>query len=106
MTPGSRIRERRNALKLTQERLAAELGLKNRQSVNRIEKGLQAVSAEQAAKLAPLLQCSPAWLLFGSEVCIGVDFASGPSSAVVATFERGTNGELKLTGVTDLESRR
>ncbi|HNB06110.1 MAG TPA: helix-turn-helix domain-containing protein [Thauera aminoaromatica] len=66
MTAGERIRARRTELKLTQAQLTQALGLKNRQSVNRMELGHQAVSAEQAAKLAPLLKVSPAWLLFGA----------------------------------------
>lgn len=66
MTAGERIRARRTELKLTQAQLTQALGLKSRQSVCNIEAGRQAVSAEQAAKLAPLLKVSPAWLLFGA----------------------------------------
>jgi transcriptional regulator with XRE-family HTH domain len=59
---GRRVRERRTALRLTQDALASELGLQ-RTSIANLERGRQRISAEAVAILAAALRVSPAELL-------------------------------------------
>ncbi|SRR5713101_5753654 len=59
---GRRVKERRTALRLTQDALASELGMQ-RTSIANLEKGSQRISAEAVAILAAALRVSPAALL-------------------------------------------
>jgi transcriptional regulator with XRE-family HTH domain len=66
----SRVRERRNSLRLTQDALCARLALNtdgawnaDRMEVYRIETGTRLVSDLEVLALAEALECSPVWLL-------------------------------------------
>ena len=69
----SRVRERRDALRLTQDALCARLALNtdgawnaDRMEVYRIENGTRIVSDLETLVLAEALECSPVWLLLGT----------------------------------------
>jgi transcriptional regulator with XRE-family HTH domain len=69
-----RMRQRRRALKMTQERLCGRLAdvtqskwLADRQEIFRIEAGGRIVSDVELLALAAALECSPCWLLTGAE---------------------------------------
>jgi transcriptional regulator with XRE-family HTH domain len=63
---GSRIRARREALELTQEELARELGVTH-QHVSRIEGSLNAPSLELVVKLSRVLGVTADFLLAGAD---------------------------------------
>jgi transcriptional regulator with XRE-family HTH domain len=69
---GGRIRDRRSALKLTQDELCARLAdvtdgnwVADRRDIFRIEDARRIVSDLELLALARALECSPAWLLVG-----------------------------------------
>lgn len=64
---GSRIRERRLAMELTQTELAARLGYANKSMVSLIENGKRALNASQILPVAEALGCSIDDLLDGPE---------------------------------------
>jgi transcriptional regulator with XRE-family HTH domain len=66
------VRQRRRALKMTQERLCGRLAdvtdgrwIADRQEIFRIEAGGRIVSDVELIALAKALECSPCWLLTG-----------------------------------------
>ena len=61
-TIGTRIRERREALNITQEQLAAILGYKSRSSVNKIEVSTRGLPQHKLVAIARALQTTPAFL--------------------------------------------
>jgi transcriptional regulator with XRE-family HTH domain len=63
---GERVRQRRDALKLTQEQLAAETGV-TPQHVSRIENGLNEPSLDLLVRLAQSLGVTADFLLTGAE---------------------------------------
>jgi transcriptional regulator with XRE-family HTH domain len=69
---GQRVKERRKALKLTQDQLQGRLSLVTEgrwavsgQEVLNIERGLRTVLDVELMALAKALDCSPLWLLSG-----------------------------------------
>ena len=60
-----RIRFLRVRKGMTQEQLASALGLKNRDSISKIELGKQDVSTQQLSLLADIFDVSVPYLLFG-----------------------------------------
>ena len=69
-----RVRERRTALKLTQDLLCARLATitdggwnADRMEIYRIESGARIVSDLELLVLARALECTPLWLLLGEE---------------------------------------
>jgi transcriptional regulator with XRE-family HTH domain len=69
-----RLKQRRNALKVTQEGLCARLAYvtggawnADRQEIVRIESGGRIVSDVELIALARALECHPCWLLLGDE---------------------------------------
>ena len=69
-----RVRERRAALKLTQDLLCARLAAitdggwnADRMEIYRIESGDRIVSDLEMLALAQALECAPLWLLLGEE---------------------------------------
>ncbi|WP_288655320.1 MULTISPECIES: helix-turn-helix domain-containing protein [Pantoea] len=63
-TPGQRIRERRKMLKLTQQQLAADVGVSH-VAISQWEKNETLPRGEHLLRLAELLQCPAAWLFDG-----------------------------------------
>ncbi len=59
---GARIRDRRRAKQLTQEAMAAHMGL-TRTSIVNIEKGRQHLAVHQLVRLSDLLGCPPGDLI-------------------------------------------
>lgn len=59
---GDRIRERRQAKRITQDRLAAHMGL-TRTSIVNIEKGRQHLAVHQLVRVSDLLGCAPGELI-------------------------------------------
>ncbi|MCX6379870.1 MAG: XRE family transcriptional regulator [Armatimonadetes bacterium] len=71
---GSRVRQRRTELKLTQDALCARLALAtdgawnaDRMEIYRIEIGTRIVSDLELLALSRALKCAPYWLLLGEE---------------------------------------
>lgn len=62
-----RVRYLRMRKGYSQEQLAKALGLKNRDSVSKIELGKQDVSTKQIEQLADILEVSISYLLYGQE---------------------------------------
>lgn len=60
---GSRIKERRELLGLSQDALAKMVGYSSRSSINKIELGLRNVSQTKCAKLAKALNTTTSYLL-------------------------------------------
>lgn len=63
MTVADRIKERREKLSISQEDLAAKLGLKDKSSISKIENSGDKVSLRNIEKIAPLLRCSVQYLM-------------------------------------------
>lgn len=66
---GENIRLRRKEARMTQEQLAAELGV-TWQMVSRIERGRSGMTVRYLVKLAKLLHCYPFELLEGLEAFV------------------------------------
>ena len=60
-----RIRFLRIRKGMTQEQLASAMGLKNRDSISKIELGKQDISTQQISLLADIFDVSISYLLFG-----------------------------------------
>lgn len=60
---GSRIKERRESLGLTQEELAKKMGYASKSTINKIELGINDVMQSKILAYAAVLECSPAYLL-------------------------------------------
>lgn len=60
---GFRIKERREALQMTQEELATKVGYKSRSAVNKVELGKRDVSQSMLAKYANALGTTPPELM-------------------------------------------
>lgn len=67
---GIRVALKREILGISQEKLAYAMGFQNQSSVSKIENGLQSVTAEQAVKLAKVLQIPVEELLD-----VGIEYA-------------------------------
>ena len=67
MTIGERIKERRKALKMTQEELARRSGYKGKAAISRIETSEGRLSSDIVLKIAPALGVSPSELLEGED---------------------------------------
>ncbi|PSU66566.1 phage repressor protein [Photobacterium phosphoreum] len=79
-TFGERLLRKREELKLTQEQLAAKIGI-TRVTISKIEQDLtQSTRADTLLSLAKVLKCTPQWLLNGS----GSEDTSTNESNVVA----------------------
>lgn len=63
MITGDRIRERREALGMSQDELARKLGYKSRSSINKIELGIQELPGSKIKTLAAILNVSTNYLL-------------------------------------------
>lgn len=63
MELGKRIKERREALDLSQEELAKRLGYKSRSSINKIELGSSDIYTSKLITFAEVLQTNPVYLL-------------------------------------------
>lgn len=63
MSIGLRIKQRREALGMTQEELAERLGYKSRSTINKIEKGVSDVSQSRLFGFANALRTTPEYLL-------------------------------------------
>lgn len=60
---GVKIKERREALGITQEELAIKLGYKSRSTINKIEAGINDITQSKITAFAKALDTSPAWLM-------------------------------------------
>ena len=59
----NRIKERREAVGLSQEELARKLGYKNRSSINKIEMGINDIPQSKIKAFANALGTTPAYLM-------------------------------------------
>ena len=82
---GEIVRERRVQAGLTQENLAARLGL-SRTSVVNIERGRQGIPLASLPKFAAALGCEPAWLVPLSASEPSVTFRMGESDDDARSF--------------------
>lgn len=60
---GERIKERREAINLSQDELAKKLGYKSRSSINKMELGIQDVPQRKIKQIAKILGCSIEFLM-------------------------------------------
>lgn len=60
---GRRIYERRKALKLTQEELAAKMGYKSKSTINKIEMGINDIPQSKVVRFAEVLDTSVGYLM-------------------------------------------
>lgn len=67
MGMGSRIRERRRELGLSQDELAQKVGYKNRSTIARIESGENDIMLSKLKEIANVLETQVPWLLSGDE---------------------------------------
>ena len=63
MSIGKRIKNRREALGMSQEELATKLGYKSRSSINKIELEINDVTQSKIAQIAKALGTTPAYLM-------------------------------------------
>ncbi len=99
-TLGQRIRQRREALKLTQQQLAQALGV-TPQHLSAVELGKRSVSVEMLARLAQELGTSIDFLVTGNESAI-IDII--PAIKADETLELEVKNAL-VTLVKELRSR-
>ena len=67
MTIGERIKERREALGMTQQELADRLGYKSRSSINKIEMNGRNLTQSKIKAIADVLQTTPGYIMGWSE---------------------------------------
>ena len=67
METGSRIRERRRELGLSQDELAQKVGYKNRSTIARIESDENDVTQSKLKEIAQALKTQVPWLMYGDE---------------------------------------
>ncbi len=60
---GIKIKERREALGLSQDELAERMGYKSRSTIAKIEKGINDVTQNNIVKFAEILSTTPAYLM-------------------------------------------
>ena len=60
---GSRIKERREELRLTQEELADRVGYKSKSAIQKIERGVNELRQEKIAAFAKALATTPLYLM-------------------------------------------
>ena len=63
MTIGERIKERREALGMTQQELADKLGYKSRSSINKIEMNGRNLKQSKIKAIADVLQTTPGYIM-------------------------------------------
>lgn len=63
MTIGQRIKQRREALKMSQEELAQKIGYKSRSSINKIELDLYNLKQSKIKAIADALQTTPSYIM-------------------------------------------
>ncbi len=67
MTMYDRIKQRRIALKMSQDELARKVGYQSRSAISKVENGDRDISQSMIAKYAEALGVSPSYLLYGEE---------------------------------------
>lgn len=60
---GTRIKEARKALGLSQDELAKRMGLKNKSSICKVERGDDNLTTDNVVKYANALKCTPGYLM-------------------------------------------
>ena len=60
---GSKIKEKREEMKLTQEELASMLGYKSKSTVNKIEMGVNDITQSKIVAFAKALNTTPSYLM-------------------------------------------
>ena len=60
---GDKIKERREALGMSQDELAEKMGYKSRSTIAKIEKGVNDVTQTNIVKFAEILKTTPAFLM-------------------------------------------
>lgn len=73
MTIGSRIRNRREELNLSQDELARRLGYKSRSSINKIELDQRNLTQSKIKAIADALETTPAYIMGWEELDQNVD---------------------------------
>ena len=73
MTIGSRIKQRRESLGMTQSELAEKLGYKSKSTITKIEKDVNEISQSKILGFADALRTTPSYIL-------GYDEADNPST--------------------------
>jgi len=65
---GKHIKERREALGMSQDELAEKMGYKSRSTIAKIEKGINDVTQTNIVRFAEVLRTTPAYLMGWEEV--------------------------------------
>jgi len=83
---GIRLRARRNDCSVTQQALAAHLGL-SFQQIGKYEKGVDSMSALMLSRAGEFLQCSPGYFFegYGKEAEAGITAAGGDNLGAMLT---------------------
>lgn len=68
MKIGDRIRQRREALEMSQDELARRLGYKSRSSINKIENDASGLPQSKIAAIANALQTTPGFIMGWTEM--------------------------------------
>lgn len=86
MSVGSRIKQRRESLGMTQMELAQKVGYTNRTAITKIEKGVNDITQSKLWEFANALRTTPGYLL-------GYDEANSTTNDkfIDYRFERGTS---------------
>ncbi|MBR5795383.1 MAG: helix-turn-helix transcriptional regulator [Erysipelotrichaceae bacterium] len=95
MSVGSRIKQRRESLGMTQEELAQKVGYTNRTTITKIEKGVNDIIQSKLWEFANALRTTPGYLLGYDEPdsttndkFIDYRFKDGTSFTITADNER------------------
>lgn len=89
MTVGDRIKQRRIALKMSQEELARHLGYKSRSSINKIELNQYQLQPDMIKPIADALETTPAYIMGWNEDESGSPPCSGDFDAWEAQHNPG-----------------
>ena len=106
MQIGQRIRDRRKSISMTQEELAASVGMTG-SAISHIEKGRRNVSRSQIEELAKALKTSPGYIMGWTDIYGKVIYGE-PKDPVEEAIKSATREQLLqyLALITDELKRR
>lgn len=94
MTIGDRIKQRREAMNLSQEELAKRLGYKSRSSINKIERDASGLPQQKIAAIASALETTPAYIM-GWEETVSEEMQQKNDIAVDIVIRLGKDNVLR-----------
>ena len=88
---GNRIRQRRNELRLSQEKLGEHLGV-TFQQIQKYEKGSNRIGAGQLLQIAKFLQVDPNFFYAGLEPPAAAGFSEGQANILAGAMDETLEG--------------